>query len=485
MVTPDETREGETRDVALGTALASLEVPDHRPGFLAELARALHADDGAPAAHGARGRAPSGAGAPPAATAPPPHDVPRRPPSRHRTRARWTGLAAAVAVVAATIVVATSSLPPSHAPVATAAEVRAAVAQAWTGARTIAGELVTEDAGGQARHWSFLLTASGDARVDDRTLGGTHVYDATANVERALLPSESLGSDTDGDVVLFASEHRGLAPGRPDRAPAASELLRLRLGSVVRALVAGGASGNGATVGETVHEGRPAWLLDTDVPVNLIVPDHSPDHLLVTVDQETGFPVRVVASNAGRRLYETRVDELRVDPPVAPGAFTLELPDNDDTYRVDHGFRDVALGEVAGLTGREAPAPAWVPDGYTLAEVRVSHEGSPTGTEGMNPPTAPVVSLSYRRGLEQLIVTSRPVGDDPGAWGDPLAAGEGYPQEPEVVRLDTGVLAGRRAELIVDLLTIPHLWGVSDDLVLTVAGDVTRDELVAIAASID
>jgi hypothetical protein len=128
--------------------------------------------------------------------------------------------------------------------------------------------------------------------------------------------------------------------------------------------------------------------------------------------------------------------------------------------------------------------PTSVPDGYRLTEVAVSRKPSFTGTEAGNPPVGNIVSLSYRRGLDHFIVTTRPIGGDPSAWGDPLATGEGYVDQPESVTFSDGALRGRAGELLIDPLAVPHVWAMTDRLVVTVSGDLTRAELLRVAESL-
>jgi hypothetical protein len=450
------------RDEALGTALRELEVPEHRPGFHQALRAMLERET---ADRGIVGRGPG-----------PVHPRPRH---RAHARRRWArGLATAAAMIALVVGVVMVGVPGRAPRVATAAEVRARVAQAWASAQSISGELVVENRGvfgPGKRRWAFILTARGDVRLTDLTRGGEIAYQAGRNVERSLSVSESI-QDSDQP---FASERRGLAPGLPDQGPSLSILDR-NLGSVVRALAAGG----GASVREVTYRGRPAWLLDTDIRANVLEPELSPNHLEVTVDRETGFAVQVVATHDGRLVYETRVEGLQVDAPVHEDDFRIEFPSGADVFRSDGGFRRVRLDQVEARVGYEPLVPAWMPDGYELSEVAVSRKPSFTGAEAGNPPVGDIVSLSYRRGLDQFIVTTRPIGDDPPAWGDPLATGEGYVDEPESVTFSAGALRGRAGELLIDPLAVPHVWAMTDRLVVTISGDLTQAELLRVAESL-
>jgi hypothetical protein len=192
---------------------------------------------------------------------------------------RWVWGLSAAAIVAIAVLVVTSTLPGTRPRLANAAQVREAVAHAWATAKNVSGVLVSRTPEGGTQRWSFFLTSEGDFRLGDLTRGGSVVYVAGKGLERSLNPSESI----QGSGARFASERRGVSPAPPG---ACLRVLDRGLGSVVRALAAGA----GGTVKEVTYEGRKAWLLDTDIHVNLIVPTLSPNHLRVTVDQESGSP---------------------------------------------------------------------------------------------------------------------------------------------------------------------------------------------------
>ena len=448
------------RDEILGAALRRLEVPAHQPGFFAELRANLSA--AVPGQEAADLKRPARPG----------WGRPRR--GRVRHPRGWTlGLAAAAAVVLALVLVVTG-LPGGVPRVASAAEVRAAVARAWASARAIAGVLAVDyphpvPYAPQHERWRFLLTARGDFRQTGLDHPGITAYDAGTNIERSLSTSASMPGSTE----LFASQLTGLAPGPPDSGPS-SESLDRSLGSVVRAM----ATGHGGRVRAVTYQGRPAWLFDTNVPASS---DMFPDHLQVTVDQRTGFPVRVLASLDGRILYETRIEDLTVNPPIPKRAFALRFPPGKEVFHTDFGFRRVALDDAGRIVGYAPLAPASIPAGYHLSEVMVAEKPSPTGT---NPAVGDIVSLSYRRGLDQFIVTTRPVGTNPGAWRDPLANGEGNFTGPQRVTFSSGALAGRQGHLVIGSFAAPHLWALTRTLVVTISGDLTRAQLLQVADSL-
>jgi hypothetical protein len=117
-----------------------------------------------------------------------------------------------------------------------------------------------------------------------------------------------------------------------------------------------------------------------------------------------------------------------------------------------------------------------------LAEVAVARRAAPTAS-GANPSSRGVVSLSYRRGFDQLSVTTR-LRLGPGAhWADPFAV-PGLPAAGKPVRIDAGALKGATARVVIDPRSIPHLWVVTDKLVVTVSGDANEFELLQVARSL-
>lgn len=456
------------RDAVLTRALKSLEVPEHAPGFDTRL-RALLQEEAATREslpETQRGRRPSR--------------------GRSPRWKRWTGhwfstWLPAAAVVVALIVVALSIGESSIRPrVATASEVRRTIARAWATTESVGGTLVVRSApraGDELseRRWSFFATERGDIRLSGLSRPGEIAYDAQANVERSLNPSESI-PDSD---VLFGAEIEGLAPGPPDQT-SSIEILDGSLGSAVRAL----AASSGGEVEEVRYQGRAAWRLEADLPVHGDE-EFWPDHLVAIVDQEIGYPVSVVATNGDELMYEVRVEDLEVNGEAPQDAFTLEFPPGTEVSRTDVGFRRVSLDEAAAAVGYDPLVPGELPEGYELSDVAVAQRAGATGEFQSNPATIDAVSLSYRRGLDQIIVTTRLIRDDESAWSDPFATGEGRIAEPERVSFDSGALAGSAGELVIDPMMEPHVWALGEDLVVTVSGDLNREELMRVAGSLE
>jgi hypothetical protein len=298
---------------------------------------------------------------------------------------------------------------------------------------------------------------------------GRVAYDAKRGIEHQLNESASMGAG------LFGSERTGLAPGLPDPGPT-SFILERDLGAVVRAFLAA----RQAQVEEIRYLGRQAWRVDLPVRPNAIYADA--DRFSITVDQATGLPVRVLETLREERTRELRVEDLRLDRPLPADAFTLRFPPGVEVARTDYGFQRLPLEQVPAAVGYAPLVPDWLPDSYSLSDVAVARHAPPTGSEAGNPPSQDVVSLAYRRGFDELLVTTRRAGE--ADWDDPLATGEGFVDHAEEIPVEQGALAGADAEVLLAPRAVPHLWAVAGGLVVTVSGDASRDELVRMAASL-
>jgi hypothetical protein len=385
-------------------------------------------------------------------------------------RRRWTWpLAAATAAAATAVGLIAIGVPRTHKTPriagpqpASAAVVKSHLRHALVQMRDLSGVLVaTEASRGSTERWSFVLDAAGDVRLEGPGAGEVVTYDSATGVARSIQHSASMGGS-----ALFYAERTGVAPGPPD------------LGAYVRAALAARDPG----VRNVVFDGRPAWRLDVETVPNAVAPELSGDELQVTVDRRTGMPVRVVERKHGAVLRTLRLEQVAVDTTPSAGAFHARFPAGAEVMRSDDGFRRVPLAQAAGAVGYRPLVPDWVPAGYELADVAVARESAPTGKEGGNPQSRDVVSLSYRRGLDQFLVTTRLRGN--GTWSDPLASGEGFVDHPEHVDLPAGALAGSGAELVLSPRALPHLWATTDELVVTVGGDLSRSELTRVAASL-
>lgn len=456
------------RDERLGQVLRALEVPEHGPDFFGRLAQRLE-QDAAP---------------------------------DWRARARgWKGpmLVGAAAVVVVVLAVSTwiaKSPTPLEVRMVSSTEVLSRVSSAFSSLHSLSGDVAiecavpvgscspTQDGVRTTRQWSFVTTAAGDERITGIGRRDDLAYSASRR-------EQSVVSD---DGPPFAQVLSNLAPGPPDFANRSS-VLRRDVATVVRAFLDTTAE---VPVTDVTEQERPAWRLVIPVtPNKLAGPGGSGDQLEVIVDRQSGFPLRIVETLAGRFLDEVRLSNLVVDGPVDPGSFTLKLPAGAKAFRQDAGFHSATLSQVAAVVGYQPvlPTPTSLPGGYKLAEVTVASTAGHPGNEGLNPPSPNVVSVAYRRGFDRIIVTTRSTGtarqcsitapgtDTNDCWADPVASGEGFIDEPHRFTVDAGALAGARAELVISPRGVPHVWMIDDRLVVTVAGDANAAELQRLAQS--
>jgi len=469
---------GGFRDPELGAALRELGVPAHRADFDTRLLERLEAEAEAAARPGRPPRRGS-------------RERPRPPRWQRPTLLLATAAAVVLAVLAASVVLPGGEDGPGRLPggidigprTATAAEVRTRVTQALAAARTLRGEVTLEcevpfgpcvsdaESGRTSQRWSFAATAAGDERVTGIDRVEDTSYDAARGVHRELVGAGQFGRPN-------GFEARGVPAGPPDFTPG-SRVFRRQFGSLVRVFLD---TATDVPVTESTHDGRPSWQLSVPVrPNKLAGPGRSADRLDVTVDRQTGFPLRITETLAGAFLNEVRLSNLVVDAPVDPATFTLEFPAGVRPFVQEVGFRRVTLEEVAGVVGYQPLLPEQLPAGFVMAEVAVARQSGPVGSEGLSPPGRNVVSVAYRRGFDRIVVSTRAAGGQ--EWEDPLATGEGILDEPEPFTVAAGALSGARAELVVTPRGIPHVWTIDDRFVVTVGGDATRDELRAMIRS--
>lgn len=357
-------------------------------------------------------------------------------------------------------------------------EVKAKVRQGLVSINAYSGELVQLSGGPvdrtvvAERRAVVVATAAGDLRETDPG-GFVTAYDARRGVERHLEPP---GSSPDS-----VSERRGLSPGSPDMAPGMSEQRDVTL--LARLLL----DLDDATVAHASFDDRPAWVVQA--PTRLSFTALFGDEIALTVDRASGIVVRAVGTTKGQLGMEVRLEGQVVDPPVDPSLFDPPVPPGASVRVDDVGFRRLPLEEVADAAGYAPLVPSAVPEGYHLAEVAYAERAAGTGSDGNpNRPSRQVVSLAFHRGFQRLVVTTRLRGGH--AWADP----HGYSTDAdpervpaESVNLRSGALSGVTAEVV---SRIPEAWGrsqlwaMTDRLVVTVGGDVDRDELVTVAESL-
>ena len=110
----------------------------------------------------------------------------------------------------------------------------------------------------------------------------------------------------------------------------------------------------------------------------------------------------------------------------APDTFRVAFPPGVRAARSDNGFQRTLLPDAALLIRYSPATPEWLPSGFELSNVAVlrgSPLGQPATAGGDNPVNRDVVSLAYRRGVDQLTVTMRRVTNTSDHWKDPFLVG--------------------------------------------------------------
>jgi hypothetical protein len=438
------------RDELLGRILRELRVPEHGPRFWERFEAKI-------------------AG-------------PSKPPRRLLHHPGRLLVAAAVVLAVLGIVIGLQPGPP--APPALAEIVKQRVAGAMDRLRTLEGEAVLHSRlpaivarthhqpRASTQRVRYAFAADGSFRTRVLSNSQDVAYDARTGIEGAVTTSASLGG-----TGRFFVEQRGLAPGAPDQS-AEPFAIEQQLGAVVHALLAA----RDPRVRPATYLGRPAW----QVTFRQTLPGHEGVlRLTVTVDRRTGLPVAVhqAGSPASLGSSDLRVTRLQVNRPLPRRTFTIAFPAGAAVTHEDFGFRHVPLKRAASMAGYRPLVPHALPGGLRLSQVSFAERAEATAG-GANPPSQKVVSLAYRRGFEQAIITTRRAGTVPGPWHDPFQAPGGSPAAVRQVTLTGGALGGDHAYVVVGPGSAPHLWAVGHGLVVTIAGDLSVAELIHTAESL-
>jgi len=266
-------------------------------------------------------------------------------------------------------------------------------------------------------------------------------------------------------------------------------------------------------------DGRKVWLLATRSLTN----DYggasgTARRVTIAIDAETRLPLRFSGFQGSHEVRITAAafsekpaaEELRLEKPPA-----AELNDQSkiggSPLLMAIRYPGLPLDDEAGMRRAvdEMPAfPRWTPQGFSLQEAAAQDQGGSTILPRQaGQPRASVlnriVTLTYRRGFDAMYVTLRPDARLTGASmvGTPAGAVRADTSDPFVgdvlpkdrkrwsthttdVGLKGGSFEGVTAHIVVDPGFWPHLWVKKGGWVATVAGDLTRAQMVRIAASL-
>ena len=298
----------------------------------------------------------------------------------------------------------------------------------------------------------------------------------------------------------FAFEYVNTPLGPPDAQQYASAWATMMDRANALALLAHG------TVKETTYGGRPALVVAADVtPGPVIVhkkrggysTGREYDHFAMTVDKATWFPVRYTTSLHGKVDHDTRLTDIQLNVPVQNVQFAPAFPKGADVGTIDQGFHRVSLDEAEHAFSYRPLAPAELPGRFSFSLAAVNPKAvfelfvgdAPLMANHRLVPTYDVTALEYRAGfLSFTVTTRRKKGTHDPLLADPFELGMARSLTPgtvTTVTLHDGALAGEKAQLSIPVSGVPHLWAFHDGLMVTIGGDLTERQLLAVAESLE
>jgi hypothetical protein len=447
------------RDELLGAALRQLPVPRHRAGFADEVWARVDALPARRAQRGGLGR-----------------------------RRGLALVAAAVGVVTVTIGLVLAGVPGVHrsAPqTATALEVAARMAGSLRSLHSLRGSYVSDWGAGRTRG-TFAADAAGDHRSDSRTsheeaVAGryhdTRIYNAADHV---LL-------DYGWDKGTNGTAKEGTL-----KTPSADELAMSGFGpfgpmaTLVRAALAEGDPD--IRIAETVFDGRSAWRADFTKRAFR----DSLRGVTVIVDRATGILLQYRHRDDPHRepSWTYAVTRLQVDPALPAGLFDIAPPKGvrvvdvtTDAYcsleEAESRAGYVPMVATATFAPFKLAAAGTFPRGSTCLQFFSSR---PPATPG--PGAATEVMLQYRLGLDSYVIRQALISerDRKVLERQDRRLSRAPTYRSEVLR--SGAFAGERAETWFSTLGA-FLEVHSSVRCVRISGDLTRQELLSVAASLE
>jgi hypothetical protein len=483
-----------------GAALSDLPVPDHGPTFWADLSArlqgestVLHHSGPATEARGLHQPPQSAAGSADATTTA--ETVPvSLDHARHRRAARRTGrsLGAAAAAVALVVGVAGAvavirddgtdgQVSTAGRPTSTTSAPAPAANAPMSFSATYDGIEGWDGPGGCCSTWRLTADFGADTSFRWTSTDGkadmAYDYGSGRHVE-VLTVGPGLSPSRPGYLITT-----GVPAGGPDRRIARPE----PLGPMADFVVALARAGDPRITASTVA-GRPAWHYDGPTAVDRLGGDGAPNHAVADVDQATGVLLHLTRRVGDLVVNRFTASDVTVSESGDRALFRIEPPAGAKTTTVPLGFdgtdRTLTLDEVAAAVPYDLLVPDQVPDGFRQHSAMLNRDvPSPTGPEGMNPPATSVVVMTWfgPGDRSRFTVTLRPKGAE--QWDDPFG-GEGVVLGSSPVQLELPGRPPLEGAVAVDAPAIPHLWGITGDIVVTVSGDLSRAELERVAGSL-
>ena len=226
-----------------------------------------------------------------------------------------------------------------------------------------------------------------------------------------------------------------------------------------------------ARVGRDEVGGRAVWVVQGSTP-NMV-----PELRVVTIDDQTGLALRYDALQAGQPAYQIRVENLAPNLEAEP---SYVPPPGTPVSTSDAGHTRTTLDQAARAAGFAPLVPAWLPPGFTQAEVAVT-------TQQARGPR--LMAVAFRRGMDLVLLqlsirSTAPRPPMTATLGDRIDP-EGnlrVPPRVERIRLSAGALAGVDAERM--LGGEPWVSADTDTLTVRIGGDATPEEITRMAESL-
>jgi hypothetical protein len=348
----------------------------------------------------------------------------------------------------------------------------------------------------------------------ERTLESVTVY-TQPQTFTAYMEDNGVESERSWTSTTFATSQPDLAAGDPYREEVARLVPWQRLRAYLRQLLAGEAP----DMREVIVDGRPAWELTTvEAKAGGADFGEAPAQpVIITIDRETRMPLRYRWRAEPGLWQELRFTDYRLDGDVDDDVFDLEIP--DDAARIDldqrpdwllgRRFHDVDFSDAALMREKIGPTPglpAWRPQGFALSSATWTAFDADGNEQALaDGTTVATLSLAYRRGIDALYVSAEPnsnhtemMGSKPegGTWhrwrvslDDPFRKAWGRSltylrRHTTRVRLHGGAFDGCVAHVVLDPSVLSHLYVRNGAYTATVSGDLTEEEMVAVAESL-
>jgi hypothetical protein len=257
------------------------------------------------------------------------------------------------------------------------------------------------------------------------------------------------------------------------------------------------------TVRQVTYEGRPALVVSVHVTPGPAVPQGGDgmmvcsefDEIDLTVDVATWFPMRYTTLLHDDIVKDVRLTDVHLDVPVTESDFEPAFPAGAKVETDDEGFRRVTPAEAASAFGYTPLGAGALPAGFAFSAAATADKakffimtGSGNATHEFWRTTRGVTQAQYRAGFLSFTVTTRP---DAGMH-DPLLA-DPFARDPGAIAarggvhtlmIGRGALSGVTANYAVPAVGVPHLWAFHDGLLVTVSGDLTEEQLLQVAESL-